>query len=528
MHFRQALTALTGLVSSVVGAPAPIDHDTTSRGGLKNTTNDEKSSLLDSLLPPLGSNNIILPGAGLNILTSGAISQLARIAELELAALVESQFALAIQLETIKTNIRVNHFRAQFPQVVCPLQNCVIICVTNVLDQRDPENVNNRYLLNQLRIDNGFPDKELLIMVTDSQRMTIMPTPTAVADFSQNPINSAIPDSNSISEINTEADTSTFTDILSHQANSESTLFPPGQPTPSPLNNAGSAAQPTPSPVPPSPDSTQQAAGASSLNLGSLVQPTASPSANFTRNKKTNRRQINLINLPPSASLPNLADFNLLNQSLLLPFGAAAPTFGSSLGLVLADPASVILPNQQNVFVDTLDSLQLNCLALQLGIGTAGGLLLSGHAGLGLGGFQGQLFGSLEAALAAQLAGLGLLNGGLDLGGLQPVIPPGILAANPDLAEGGGLELVATVPDEFATGTWTDTTTTENLATKTLADIATLTDTFTDTTVTETESATVADEFLSATDTATATRTTDGEVTETAVVQARATRRRRY
>ncbi|KAK4204460.1 hypothetical protein QBC40DRAFT_272891 [Triangularia verruculosa] len=432
MHFRQTLTALTGLVCSVAGAPAPVDHTITSRGELNNTTNNGTRSLLDSVVPPIGRNNIILPGAGLNVLTGSAISQLARIAELELAALVQSQLALAIQLETIKTTIRINHFRAQFPQV-----NCVIMCVTNVLDQRDPDNIKNRYLLNQLRIDNSFPDKELLIMVTDSQQMTIVPTPTAVPDFNQDPINSIIPDLSSIlSNITSETDTATL-------AESKSTLFPQPTPTSSSLSNAGSAAQPTPSPVSPSPDPTQPAR-ATSLDLGSPIQPITSPSVRSTGNnsqKRNSRRQINLIDLPASAdgSLPDLGNLNLLNQSLLLPFGITAPTFGSSLGLVLDDPASIILPNQKNIFVDTLDSLPTNCLALQRGLGTAGGLLLSGNAGLGLGGFQGQLFGSLEAALTAQLAGLNLNN--LLLGGNleQPVVPPGIVAANPDLAGDGGV-----------------------------------------------------------------------------------------
>jgi len=48
----------------------------------------------------------------------GLISQLAAIAEQELAALVQSQVALVTQLEEIKNNIRINHFRAKFSQVV--------------------------------------------------------------------------------------------------------------------------------------------------------------------------------------------------------------------------------------------------------------------------------------------------------------------------------------------------------------------------------------------------------------------------
>ncbi|VBB86668.1 Putative protein of unknown function [Podospora comata] len=519
MHFRQTLAALTGLVLSVVGAPAPIDHNTTSGGKLKNATNDEKRSLFDTILPPLGNHNIILPGAGLNVLIGSAISQLARIAELELAALIGSQFALAIQLETIKTNIRINHFRAQFPHVVCSLryyssvlltsspQNCVIICVTNVLDQRDPNNINNRYLLNQLRIDNGFPDKELLIMVTDSQQMTIVPTPTPVTDFSQNPVNSVIPDLNLSPIINNNNNNLTQADILSSSLTdttasleSESTLFPTATTLPDNTNNA---AQPTSSPISPSP--TQQPA--SSLDLGSLIQPTPSPQP-----RGNSPRQINLVNLPADlSSLPNNdnLDFtHLLSQPLLLPFGITAPTFGSSLGLVLADPAAIIMPGQKEIFVDTLASLQSNCLALQLGLG---------NTGLGLGGvgFDGQLFGSLEELIQAGVGGLvGGGGRGLNLG--QPVIPPGVIAANPDLADEGGVDLVTTVTEELGS-TETDTAT--------LTDVLTGTTTTAEDVATGTDTATVTD-GPTATETGVAT-STEGEVEETASAQARVSRRRR-
>lgn len=52
------------------------------------------------------------------------INQLQRQNERELALLVQSQLALATQLQTVKDNIRINHFKAQFPQAVsfswCP------------------------------------------------------------------------------------------------------------------------------------------------------------------------------------------------------------------------------------------------------------------------------------------------------------------------------------------------------------------------------------------------------------------------
>lgn len=56
--------------------------------------------------------------------------------------------------------------------------NTVIIAVTNVIDQRDPNNVNTRYMVNQLRADNGASGKEMLVMVNAAEPLTIGPAPT--------------------------------------------------------------------------------------------------------------------------------------------------------------------------------------------------------------------------------------------------------------------------------------------------------------------------------------------------------------
>lgn len=77
----------------------------------------------------------------------GALNALALQAEQEFAALVQSQLALITVVETIKNNIRVNHFKSRWNTV-----NTVIVTVTNVVDARDPNNVNNRYMVNQLKV----------------------------------------------------------------------------------------------------------------------------------------------------------------------------------------------------------------------------------------------------------------------------------------------------------------------------------------------------------------------------------------
>lgn len=46
------------------------------------------------------------------------LDALQRVAEQEFAALVQAQVALITQLEDVKNNIRLNHFKARFSQVV--------------------------------------------------------------------------------------------------------------------------------------------------------------------------------------------------------------------------------------------------------------------------------------------------------------------------------------------------------------------------------------------------------------------------
>lgn len=77
----------------------------------------------------------------------GALNALALQAEQEFAALLQSQLTLINTIETIKNNIRLNHFKTRWNTV-----NTVIVTITNVVDARDPANVNNRYMVNQLKV----------------------------------------------------------------------------------------------------------------------------------------------------------------------------------------------------------------------------------------------------------------------------------------------------------------------------------------------------------------------------------------
>jgi hypothetical protein len=128
--------------------------------------------------------------------------------------------------------------------------------VTSVVDIRDTEKANNRYLINQILADNGFPDKEVVVMVSEIETMYIgSPTEGLEGIFA----------------------------------------------------DATAASAPTATPI----------------------------IAGFD---------------------PNVP-FGKLNQSLILPFGALAPT----LDLVFIDPAAIILPGQHNLFVESTDTFLADC-----------------------------------------------------------------------------------------------------------------------------------------------------------------------
>ncbi|KAL1880743.1 hypothetical protein Daus18300_001357 [Diaporthe australafricana] len=164
MFFRNIITALVG-ASLVTAAPASVA--TPMEKGLKHKTRQQQKR--DIII----SQTVVEPQVVVINNNLDTIAALALQAEQEFAALVQSQLALISTVETIKNNIRVNHFKNRWNQV-----NTVIIAVTNVIDQRDPKNVNTRYMVNKLKADNNQPGQEILVMVNSADNMTIGPTPT--------------------------------------------------------------------------------------------------------------------------------------------------------------------------------------------------------------------------------------------------------------------------------------------------------------------------------------------------------------
>ncbi|KAF5516884.1 hypothetical protein CGCS363_v001229 [Colletotrichum siamense] len=129
----------------------------------KNNNNNNKNNGDVTIIQNIIKPNIIVVQENLD-----KINQLQRQNERELALLVQSQLALATQLQAVKDNIRINHFKAQFPQA-----NTIIVTVTGVVDNRQGGGQNKRYLVNQLLADNGKPGQQALVMVNDPTPMDI-------------------------------------------------------------------------------------------------------------------------------------------------------------------------------------------------------------------------------------------------------------------------------------------------------------------------------------------------------------------
>ncbi|KAK4169386.1 hypothetical protein QBC43DRAFT_354610 [Cladorrhinum sp. PSN259] len=367
MYLQRILTACLGLGSLAVGAPTRNEQDFTASGrGLNNTKRTQKRTL------PLG--------PGLPVLDGVALDQLTRLAELEFAGLVESQIALATQLETIKNNIRINSFRSQFAQAQV---NCIILTVTNVIDQRDPSNISNRYLLNQLRIDNGFPDKEVMVMVTDAQTMTISTTPTV----------GSLP---------------------------TSTLEPSLAPEPTAVNPS---LQPSVNPVLPSfssPTTSSSVTFSSSIEIPTPTAiPTESPSP---LPSQTFSSSLKLPLVPSPSSSPLLRRQLLLDQpnaAILLPIGVLPP----SAALILQDPANIILPGVLGgggLFVESLATFNIDCRVF----GDSNGFLIGG---------QFPLYNSVSEALLELEKNLGLLDPGRFPSGFETVTVPNDIATSTDV-----------------------------------------------------------------------------------------------
>lgn len=133
MFFRYMVPALAGL-SSLVAAMPTSGQQRDAAGHNKKRDVIIQQTVIEPQVVVINQN-------------LGALSALALQAEQEFAALVQSQLTLINTVETIKNNIRINTFKSRWAQV-----NTVIVTVTQVVDARDPANVNTRYMVNQLKV----------------------------------------------------------------------------------------------------------------------------------------------------------------------------------------------------------------------------------------------------------------------------------------------------------------------------------------------------------------------------------------
>ncbi|KAK1675627.1 hypothetical protein BDP55DRAFT_631827 [Colletotrichum godetiae] len=364
MHLKHVITALAAFSSLAAAAPAQdakaadkgqgqnqnqnqnqnqgqdknnAKGNNNNNNGKNNNNNNNKNNGDVNIIQNIIKPNIIVVQENLD-----KINQLQRQNERELAALVQSQLALATQLQTVKDNIRINHFKAQFPQA-----NTIIVTVTGLVDNRNQGQQNKRYLVNQLLADNGQAGKQTLVMVTDPTNL----------------------------EISTQQ-------AASAQAN---------------------------------------AFGAARVQLESSASPAGSNTSDFSAQAVGSATADNSLSL---AAFNQAAPFGQIGQSIILPAGTQAPQL-----LSVPDPAAIILPQQQGLFVQNAGTFLTDC-ATSAANAANGNPALAGAAA--------QIFSSFQQIAAAQLAGLsglGIFNGNGANNTAQAPPPP------PAQAQGQGQNL---------------------------------------------------------------------------------------
>ncbi|KAI2636392.1 hypothetical protein GGS26DRAFT_493382 [Hypomontagnella submonticulosa] len=159
MHFTQACIALLGFSSLVSSAPTDGSLAPASDRGLK--WRSRRANVIVQQI--VQETNIVVIEDN-----KAQLDALQRLAEQQFAQLIQAEVALITQLEDVKNNIRVNHFKARFSQV-----NTVIVTVSTIVDARAGKGNQKRYMVNQQLIDNGKPESQIMVMVSDAATMTI-------------------------------------------------------------------------------------------------------------------------------------------------------------------------------------------------------------------------------------------------------------------------------------------------------------------------------------------------------------------
>jgi hypothetical protein len=171
MHFAKLSAVLIGLAAFVSALPNPHERRMfwnprsleRKDDGSKNKNKD--TTIIDTTVVKL--------------------TEQSRNSEIELTVKVEEKIQIEEQKKKAKDNVRKNHFRNKnkdvvrknLPKMVYAAlanthQNTIIIVITEILDVRDSNNHNIRYMKHQLRADNKA-QSDITIQVTEVEIITI-------------------------------------------------------------------------------------------------------------------------------------------------------------------------------------------------------------------------------------------------------------------------------------------------------------------------------------------------------------------
>jgi hypothetical protein len=169
MHFAKLSTILLGLAAFASAFPHPNERRMvwTPRSQRKDSggkNNKDTLTIVDTTVVEL--------------------TEKSRNSEVELTIRVQETIQSEDQKKKAKDNVRRNHYRNKNKDVVCDsfsnkwnttshtYQNTIIIVVTEIIDIRDSNNHNKRYMKHQLRADNG-KQNDITVQVTEVVAITI-------------------------------------------------------------------------------------------------------------------------------------------------------------------------------------------------------------------------------------------------------------------------------------------------------------------------------------------------------------------
>ncbi|KAL3424767.1 hypothetical protein PVAG01_04048 [Phlyctema vagabunda] len=96
------------------------------------------------------------------------LTEIQRGREVQLTQVIQKQIQIVDQKKRARDNVRKNHYRNRNRN-----QNTVIIIVTQVIDVRDSNNRNDRFLARQIRADNDPSFEDVAVVMTEIEQLTV-------------------------------------------------------------------------------------------------------------------------------------------------------------------------------------------------------------------------------------------------------------------------------------------------------------------------------------------------------------------